>query len=217
MNRNGVVSPMLQQFPVYQKKDPSLVAMPAMAKHPLESSWTLWYFKNDKSVDWEDNLVQVNTFGTVEDFWATMNHIAMPSNLRLGCDYMLFKEGIVPKWEDPANQAGGRWIISADSQDRMSRARDTDKFWMDTLLGLIGNNFESIGDNLLNGVVINIRPKGNRIGLWIKTSNPQDVVLQIGREWKRLLQLHPAVKICFELHDDSKVKSSSTIKSTYRI
>ena len=72
---------------------------------------------------------QVNTFGTVEDFWATMNHIASPSNLRIGCDYMLFKEGIVPKWEDPANQAGGRWIISADSGDRMTRARDADKFW----------------------------------------------------------------------------------------
>ena len=50
---------------------------------------------------------------------------------------------------------------------------------MDTLLALIGNNFEDVGGNFLNGVVINIRPKGNRIGLWIKTSNPEEVVTQV--------------------------------------
>ena len=30
-------------------------------KHPLQNNWTLWYFKNDKSQAWEDNLKQVCT------------------------------------------------------------------------------------------------------------------------------------------------------------
>ena len=57
---------------------------------------------------------------------------------------------------------------------------------MDTLLALIGNNFEDVGGNFLNGVVINIRPKGNRIGLWIKTSNPEEVVTQVRNVMARL-------------------------------
>jgi hypothetical protein len=29
------------------------------AKHPLQSSWTLWYFKNDRSKQWEQNQKEV--------------------------------------------------------------------------------------------------------------------------------------------------------------
>lgn len=41
-----------------------------LVKHPLENRWSLWYFKNDRSRDWSDNLKLVSTFGFVEDFWA---------------------------------------------------------------------------------------------------------------------------------------------------
>lgn len=42
----------------------------AEMKHPLNSIWALWYFKNDKRHDWSENQKIVTTFGTVEDFWA---------------------------------------------------------------------------------------------------------------------------------------------------
>lgn len=32
--------------------------------------WALWFFKNDRSRAWQDNLKLVTTFDTVEDFWA---------------------------------------------------------------------------------------------------------------------------------------------------
>ena len=28
-------------------------------KHPLQNKWTLWYYKNDRSKDWESNKKQV--------------------------------------------------------------------------------------------------------------------------------------------------------------
>ncbi len=28
----------------------------ANTKHPLQYSWTLWYYKNDRSKSWQDNL-----------------------------------------------------------------------------------------------------------------------------------------------------------------
>lgn len=42
----------------------------AEMKHPLNSIWALWYFKNDKRHDWSENQKVITTFGTVEDFWA---------------------------------------------------------------------------------------------------------------------------------------------------
>lgn len=41
-----------------------------LMKHPLEHRWSLWYFKNDRTKDWKENLKQVSTFAFVEDFWA---------------------------------------------------------------------------------------------------------------------------------------------------
>ena len=35
-------------------------------KHPLQNAWTLWYFRNDRTKSWEDNLREVVTFDTVE-------------------------------------------------------------------------------------------------------------------------------------------------------
>ncbi|XP_038677831.1 eukaryotic translation initiation factor 4E family member 1c isoform X3 [Scyliorhinus canicula] len=60
-------------------------------KHPLQNRWALWYFKNDKTKGWTENLRLIAKFDTVEDFWALYNHIQQPSKLLFGCDYCLFK------------------------------------------------------------------------------------------------------------------------------
>ena len=41
-----------------------------LIKHPLQNTWALWYFKNDKRNNWLDNQKVITTFSTVEDFWA---------------------------------------------------------------------------------------------------------------------------------------------------
>jgi hypothetical protein len=33
----------------------------SIIKHPLENSWTLWYFKNDRNRQWEENQREVIT------------------------------------------------------------------------------------------------------------------------------------------------------------
>nr|ABB88900.1 oocyte-specific eukaryotic translation initiation factor 4E-like isoform 7 [Mus musculus] len=36
----------------------------------IKGGWVLWFFKNDRSRAWQDNLQLVTKFNTVEDFWA---------------------------------------------------------------------------------------------------------------------------------------------------
>lgn len=38
-------------------------------KHPLEHTWSFWYYENNKEKCWEDNQKEVASFSTVEDFW----------------------------------------------------------------------------------------------------------------------------------------------------
>lgn len=39
-------------------------------KHPLEFTWVLWYFKQEKGRDWLESQKQVASIDTAEDFWA---------------------------------------------------------------------------------------------------------------------------------------------------
>ena len=105
----------------------------------MQNSWTLWFFKNDKNRNWEDNQRSIITFNTVEDFWALYNHIELSSKLSAGCDYSLFKEGVKPMWEDDRNRRGGRWVINLN---KSQRATFLDNFWLEVMLCLIGEAFD---------------------------------------------------------------------------
>ena len=41
-----------------------------LIKHPLQHSWTLWFFKNENNRSWEESQMEIASFNTVEDFWA---------------------------------------------------------------------------------------------------------------------------------------------------
>lgn len=62
------------------------------------------------------------------------HHIKLPSELRQGHDYAVFKQGIRPMWEDDANKMGGRWLVSLEKKQRNS---DLDRFWLDTVSKLV--------------------------------------------------------------------------------
>uniref|UniRef100_A0A3P9I6G8 Eukaryotic translation initiation factor 4ea n=1 Tax=Oryzias latipes TaxID=8090 RepID=A0A3P9I6G8_ORYLA len=183
----------------------------ACIKHPLQNRWTLWFFKNDKSKTWQANLRLISTFDTVEDFWALYNHIQLSSNLMSGCDYSLFKDGIEPMWEDERNRRGGRWLITLSKQQRKM---DLDRFWLETLLCLVGEAFDDHSDDVC-GAVINIRAKGDKIAIWTTNCENKEAITQIGRVYKERLGVPPKVIIGYQSHADTATKSSSTTKNKF--
>lgn len=181
-------------------------------KHPLQNKWTLWYFENDRTNTWEKNQKVIASFDTVEDFWSLYNHIKLASELRQGCDYSLFKHGVRPMWEDETNKRGGRWLISLD---RKQRGNDLDRFWLDIILCLIGEAFENSDD--VCGAVVNIRSKGDKIGIWTKNATRSEAVLEIGRKLKERLRIKPKDQIGYQAHKDTIDKASSMTKTSYNI
>ncbi|GJQ86534.1 eIF-4E [Trypoxylus dichotomus] len=195
------------------KQEPEIVdTIDYSIKHPLHNCWTLWYYENDRSNTWEKNQKEIASFDTVEDFWSLYNHIKLASELRQGCDYSLFKKGIRPMWEDDANIRGGRWLINLEKKQR---GNDLDRFWLDVILCLIGEAFENSDE--VCGAVVNIRGKGDKIGVWTSDAMHSGAILEIGKKLKERLRITQKVTIGYQVHKDTMDKASSATKNSYTV
>jgi len=190
------------------KVDPEL-----LIKHPLQNTWTLWFFKMEANRSWEESQMEIASFTSVEDFWALYNHIEVASRLKVGCDYSMFKHGIKPMWEDESNCRGGRWLINLNKNQR---ATELDNFWLEVLLLMIGESFDKHSDDV-NGAVVNVRGKGDKLGIWTSNATNSESILKIGHTLKDRLNIPRHVSIGFQAHTDTMVKSGSTAKNRYTV
>jgi hypothetical protein len=56
------------------------------------------------------------------------------------------------------------------------------------LLALIGEQFDEDSE-LVNGVWVNVRPRGNKIALWTKSAKNAEAQLRIGNKIKAILSI----------------------------
>eukprot|EP00798_Chlamydomonas_sp_ICE-L_P028114 gene28114-31227_t len=184
-------------------------------KHKLEQKWTLW-FDNPQTKQtlnkYGQTLRSVLTFDTVEDFWCLYNNIRTPGQLQPSATFYLFKEHIVPKWEDVNNESGGCWTASVSRGGQAKQMLDA--WWLNSVLGCIGEQF-SEGDEVC-GVAVNIRPKGDRIELWTKTASNEAVQTTIGRQLKQFLDLPDNMKLGYSVFAD-KLSAGNKARDRYSV
>jgi len=131
-------------------------------KHPLQHTWTLWFDlpAKDKSTAFSRqktwSYTEALSFSTVEDFWRFYNNLLEPEKLKTGSIYCLFKQGILPGWEDPANSQGGRWMVELPRSG--SECENLNNAFLMVILSMIGENFEpkNCSDDIV-GVATSIR------------------------------------------------------------
>jgi len=181
-------------------------------KHQLHNMWKFWYFENNKERNWEDNLRVVSPFTTVEDFWSVYNHIKSASEIRNGCSYFVFKDGLKPMWEDEGNRHGGRWLINFDRRQR----NQLDDKWLEVLLCLIGEAFDEDGDDIC-GAVVDIRGKVDKISVWTADCKNKERIMNIGKKIKQRLQLEQSIQMTYESHSDTQTKTSSSAKHIFTL
>jgi translation initiation factor 4E len=122
--------------------------------HVCVAEWVLWEHKAVATKDpdmWKENMKELCTFNTVEDFWRYFNHIPSPSQVffdgecrkKVGPEgktveeYSLFKKGIEPEWGDPKNAIGGEWYCR-----QYFEADQLDLYWQNLVMGLVGETIE---------------------------------------------------------------------------
>ncbi|KAJ1983544.1 eukaryotic translation initiation factor 4E [Dimargaris cristalligena] len=166
-------------------------------KHPLQNAWTLWYDNPTKRTNtntWSQNLREIITFSTVEDFWGAHNNINRATDIPAGANYHLFKEGIKPMWEDVANEHGGRWVVQLPR-----KPAEANTLWLYALLALIGETFENEDD--ICGVVFACRRSQFRISLWTRIADNQEICENIGRQLRASLNIPTQIKMEFSEHN----------------
>ncbi|KAH9362941.1 hypothetical protein HPB48_014277 [Haemaphysalis longicornis] len=188
-----------------------VVAQESPDKRPLKHRWSLWLCRKDEHRSWEENMMEVTSFQTLEDFWALQQYIEPASNLRPGCDYALFRYGIEPSWKDSRNRDGGRWLFAVDRSQR-----NVDNDWREVLLCLITEAFgEDSGD--VCGAVVQVRCKEYEIAVWTTNSSREVANLVIGRTLKEKLKLHPRNAIPYRSHTDiMRTERGAEIKAKYK-
>lgn len=174
----------------------------------------MWYDNPQKKsnyTNWLANLKKIATVETVEDFWGLYNNIIKASAMPCGSNYHFFRHDVQPMWEDPENAQGGKWTLNLPKNKRDS----IDNFWLNVLLGIIG---EAFGSDELNdeicGIVFAPRQKQDRISLWTKHVAPAAVIEQVGRKFKEFMGIEDELRISFQQHEDAIKSTSATPSST---
>lgn len=179
-------------------------------KHPLEHVWTLWYLESDRTKHWQDMLNEITQIDSIETFWSLYYTIKTPSELKVGCDYYMFKKGIQPMWEDEANIKGGRWLFTLCKTFK----EGIDRIWLDILLMMVGESFEYASE--ICGAVVNIRSRSNKISVWTANGTNELAVLEIGFKLKTLLHLQPH-NLQYQLHSDAMSKVNTGVRTVYSL
>lgn len=125
--------------------------------------------------------------------------------------FSLFKAGVKPMWEDSQNRNGGRWLANFHRSQRQS---NLDRVWLEVLLCLIGGAFDQ-HSHLVNGAVVNVRNRGDKVALWMGDVSDSDAVLTAGKVLKSRMDMDRTEQIAFEAHQETMKKTGSQAKSKY--
>lgn len=171
---------------------------PAIARprHRLNQAWTIWHYKNDKSLSWGENQEAVGTVATVEEFWQLHQLLLPPSALPAGADYAMFRAGVRPDWEHPSNAGGGRWLARREHQQ-------VDAAWLHLLFFLVGEHAGELAGHI-TGAVVNVRRKGDKVGVWVRDATNLTAVVEVGRKVRGLLTSNTDDKIQFSIHKEER-------------
>lgn len=126
------------------------------------------------------------------------NNIYRVTEVISNTDYLLFKKGIRPEWEDPANKFGGKWVVTMSIEDDMEE--DCEKAWLNLNLHLISGQLQKDERQIINGIVFSIRDKHLRLSIWCSVAKDRDLLLRIGKKIKEICGLEDKYKFGFQEH-----------------
>jgi len=144
-------------------------------------------------------LHEVFSFNSIEDFWKMYNNQYSVEELMPNTDYMLFKKGIRPEWEDPQNRDGGKWVITLPIEEDMEE--ECGQAWIKSLVSIISGQLDEPENEILCGIVLSVREKHLRLSLWCSDSKQEAVLKKLGRKLKSWCGFHEKFKFGFQLHE----------------
>eukprot|EP00440_Ansanella_granifera_P053919 gb/GFBE01058454.1/.p1 GENE.gb/GFBE01058454.1/~~gb/GFBE01058454.1/.p1 ORF type:complete len:232 (+),score=38.26 gb/GFBE01058454.1/:1-696(+) len=173
---------------------------------PLRHKWVVWQqlmAAGAKTVPYGQSTKQIATVETVEEFWRTWDLLPQPSELItrrmvqkessdniLTVDaLMFFRDGVLPQWEDAANQEGGHFQFQLKSS---IGGAQIDEYWNNLVLATVGDTMEPAGMITGMRLVDKLSAKGNtpgviRMEVWFDSVADQEAVQLLQRNIERCM------------------------------
>ena len=92
-----------------------------------------------------------------------------PTAMPYGTNLHIFVQGIKPVWEDPKLADGARFQLKCPKSH-------CSKYWEDLLLAMVGEQFP---EDFVAGMVLNLKPQFDKIGIWITDCNNEKAIAQL--------------------------------------
>jgi translation initiation factor 4E len=146
------------------------------SKTPIEQKFSFWYRISDDALinqqpgktldkkEYENQVKKIAEFDTIEDFWSIFQHLRKPDSCRPGIEFQMFKNPIMPMWEDEYNKNGGKFSIKL-------RKDYTTIIWEEMIFALIGGVLPKEVKDELNGIVVSSRKEFNVLQIWFRNYN----------------------------------------------
>ena len=163
------------------------------SKTPIEQKFSFWYRISDDALinqqpgktldkkEYENQVKKIAEFDTIEDFWSIFQHLRKPDSCRPGIEFQMFKNPIMPMWEDEYNKNGGKFSIKL-------RKDYTTIIWEEMIFALIGGVLPKEIKDELNGIVVSSRKEFNVLQIWFRNYN-SNITADIEQCIRDLLQI----------------------------
>jgi len=154
---------------------------------------------NNQSAAYESSIRPVCTFRSVEAFWSVYDRLVRPSALPNTTDVHVFREGIKPTWEDPANAVGGKWVVRI-------RKGLAARYWEEVVLAVVGEQFTAgpagacVRPDEVCGAVLSLRYTEDIISVWNRNRDDTYATERIKATIKKVLRLPPHVNMEYRSH-----------------
>lgn len=132
---------------------PAIVPVPVVELWNLTHNWVLYDHTKSDSDTYEASTRKIAVINSVVKFWRIFNFYPKPSTLfnagggkpTMGMKEIssisMFKNNILPKWEDPVNSLGAE--VSKRKFSRKDPLEELDSDWLNILMACIGGQIDS--------------------------------------------------------------------------
>lgn len=130
----------------------------------LLDTWCLYFDDAVKKSEDEFDPYLICHLSDVSTFWRVFQNVPAVSRQNDNTNYYMFREGVMPKWEDPRNDGGGAWTLKF----QLTRSSDViDATWERLCCQVVGENWSEEIRPTVMGVVAKIRPRSISFQIWV--------------------------------------------------
>lgn len=122
---------------------------------------------NTKIIDqseYNSMVKEVCDFKTIDEFWEVFQYLKKPDSSKVGLEISIFKKNIKPMWEDEGNKVGGKLTLKL-------KREASSPVWDELVYRFVGNDFPSVSNEDLNGIIYSSKKDMIVIQIWFKNYN----------------------------------------------